>query len=76
VRRNKLDLLVILLPFLRPIRVLGTARGLRVLRSVRAATFLGRAMAGWMESWDGLPPLSFNVGSYVPEGTSGGAAFA
>jgi voltage-gated potassium channel len=44
VRQNKIDLLVILLPFLRPLRVVRSARALRVLRAARAAAFLGRSI--------------------------------
>jgi voltage-gated potassium channel len=44
VRKNKLDLVVILLPFLRPLRVVRSARAMRVLRAARAATFLGRGL--------------------------------
>lgn len=44
VRNNKVDLVVIVLPFLRPLRVLRSARMLRLLRAVRLATFLARAV--------------------------------
>jgi voltage-gated potassium channel len=44
VRSNKLDLVVILLPFLRPLRVVRSARAMRVLRAARAASFLGRGL--------------------------------
>ena len=44
IRSNKIDLLVVLLPFLRPLRVVRSARGLRVLRAARTATYLGRAI--------------------------------
>lgn len=44
VRSNKVDLVVIVLPFLRPLRVVRSARALRLLRAARAATFLGRAL--------------------------------
>jgi voltage-gated potassium channel len=40
IRRNRLDLVVIVLPFLRPLRVVRSARALRVLRAARAATIL------------------------------------
>jgi voltage-gated potassium channel len=39
---NKIDLLVIVLPFLRPLRVMRSARGLRVLRAGRVVAFIGR----------------------------------
>jgi voltage-gated potassium channel len=42
VRRNKIDLALVVLPFLRPLRLLRSARGLRVLRSVRLLVILGR----------------------------------
>ncbi len=42
-RHNLLDLVVVLLPFLRPLRVMRSARALRLLRAGRAMTFLGRA---------------------------------
>jgi voltage-gated potassium channel len=42
VKGNKIDLLVIVLPFLRPLRVVRSARALRVLRAGRAVAFLGR----------------------------------
>lgn len=45
VKTNKLDLVVILLPFLRPLRVIRSARALRVLRAARAVTFLGRGLS-------------------------------
>lgn len=41
---NKIDLLVIALPFLRPLRVIRSARALRLLRSLRAVAFIGRGM--------------------------------
>lgn len=44
VASNKIDLVVIALPFLRPLRVVRSARMLRVLRAARAATFLGRGI--------------------------------
>ena len=44
VKRNKIDLLVIVIPFLRPLRVVRSARALRVLRAARAASSLGRAI--------------------------------
>jgi voltage-gated potassium channel len=43
VKGNKIDLVVIVLPFLRPLRVVRSARALRVLRAARVASFLGRA---------------------------------
>lgn len=42
VKRNKIDLLVIVLPFLRPLRVMRSARALRVLRAARVVAFVGR----------------------------------
>ncbi len=39
VKRNKIDLVIIVLPFLRPLRVVRSARALRVLRAGRAAAF-------------------------------------
>lgn len=44
VKRNKIDLLVVVIPFLRPLRVMRSARALRVLRAVRVMAFLGRGM--------------------------------
>jgi voltage-gated potassium channel len=41
-KRNKIDLLVIVLPFLRPLRVMRSARALRVLRAARVVAFIGR----------------------------------
>jgi voltage-gated potassium channel len=41
---NKIDLVVIALPFLRPLRVVRSARALRVLRAARGATFLIRGI--------------------------------
>jgi voltage-gated potassium channel len=41
-RRNLLDLAIVVLPFLRPLRVVRSARALRLLRAGRAAAFLGR----------------------------------
>src|SRR5438067_2343978 len=41
-KRNKIDLLVIVLPFLRPLRVMPSARALRVLRAARVVAFIGR----------------------------------
>jgi hypothetical protein len=42
VKRNKIDLLVIVLPFLRPLRVVRSARALGVLRAARVVSFIGR----------------------------------
>jgi voltage-gated potassium channel len=42
VKQNKIDLLVIVLPFLRPLRVVRSARALRVLRAARVVAFIGR----------------------------------
>jgi voltage-gated potassium channel len=39
---NKVDLLIIVLPFLRPLRVLRSARAMRVLRAAKGAAFLLR----------------------------------
>lgn len=44
VRSNKIDLLVIALPFLRPLRVVRSARTVQLLRTARAAAFFGRAL--------------------------------
>lgn len=44
IRSNKIDLVVIVLPFLRPLRVVRSARGLRLLRAVKATAFLVRAL--------------------------------
>ena len=44
VSRNKIDLVVIVLPFLRPLRVLRSARMLRLLRAARLASVIGRAL--------------------------------
>jgi len=41
-RRNLLDLAIVILPFLRPLRVIRSARALRLLRSGRAVVFLSR----------------------------------
>lgn len=43
-KQNKIDLLVVVIPFLRPLRVMRSARALRVLRAVRVMAFLGRGM--------------------------------
>lgn len=45
VRSNKVDLLVVILPFLRPLRVVRSARSMRLLRAARASTLLGRAFS-------------------------------
>jgi len=42
VQRNVFDLLIVVLPFLRPLRVFRSARGLRLLRAGRAVGFMGR----------------------------------
>lgn len=44
IRGNLIDLAVIVLPFLRPLRVARSARALRVLRAAPAATALGRSI--------------------------------
>lgn len=44
IRSNKIDLVVIVLPFLRPLRLVRSARALRLLRAARATTFLVRAL--------------------------------
>ena len=44
VRTNKIDLLVVVLPFLRPLRVARSARALRLLRAARLASLLGRTL--------------------------------
>jgi voltage-gated potassium channel len=43
VRGNIVDLLLVVIPFLRPIRVMRSARALRLLRAARLAVLLGRA---------------------------------
>ena len=42
-RHNLFDLLIVALPFLRPLRVIRSARSERLLQTGRATTFLGRA---------------------------------
>lgn len=42
VKNNKIDLLVVLIPFLRPLRVARSARALRVLRAARLVAFVAR----------------------------------
>ncbi len=49
VRSNKVDLLIVALPFLRPLRIVRSARGLRILRAARASTFLGRGIGAFGE---------------------------
>lgn len=44
VRTHKVDLLIVVLPFLRPLHVARSARALRILRAARASTFLGRGI--------------------------------
>ena len=44
IRSNKVDLVVIVLPFLRPFRILRSARSVRLLRAARGATFLLRGI--------------------------------
>lgn len=44
IRSNVFDLLIVALPFLRPLRVVRSARMLRLLRAGRAAAFLARGM--------------------------------
>ena len=44
IKRNKIDLLVVVIPFLRPLRVMRSARGLRVLRAARLASSLARVI--------------------------------
>ena len=46
VKANLIDLGIVLLPFLRPLRVARSARALRVLRAARVLIFLGRATKG------------------------------
>src|SRR5207237_9999748 len=41
-RHNLLDLAIVVLPFLRPLRVIRSARALRLLRAGRAVTFMVR----------------------------------
>lgn len=42
VKTNKIDLLIVLVPFLRPLRIARSARALRVLRAARAGVYLVR----------------------------------
>jgi voltage-gated potassium channel len=42
---NKIDLVVVVIPFLRPLRVARSARAVRVLRAARAGVFLVRAVS-------------------------------
>jgi voltage-gated potassium channel len=49
VRSNKIDLLIVVLPFLRPLRVVRSTRALRILRAARATTFLGRGLGAFRE---------------------------
>ncbi|HYO61453.1 MAG TPA: ion channel [Actinomycetota bacterium] len=49
VRGNKIDLLIVVLPFLRPLRVVRSARGLRILRAALASTFIGRGTVAFGE---------------------------
>lgn len=44
VRRNLVDLAVVIIPLLRPLRVLQSARAIRLLRAARAAAFLLRGV--------------------------------
>jgi len=44
VRHNLFDLLIVVLPFLRPLRVIRSARAARLLRAGRATSFLGRGV--------------------------------
>lgn len=44
VKTNKLDLLVVVLPFLRPLRVARSARAVRLLRAARSAALFARAL--------------------------------
>lgn len=48
VKSNKIDLLVVIVPFLRPLRVLRSARALRVLRAARVGTFLARGVKAFV----------------------------
>jgi voltage-gated potassium channel len=43
-RHNVIDLAIVILPFLRPLRVVRSARALRLLRAGRGATFLFRGL--------------------------------
>lgn len=43
VKRNKIDLVVVALPLLRPLRIARSARALRILRAARLVTFVGRS---------------------------------
>lgn len=42
VRSNKIDLVVVVLPFLRPLRIARSARALRILRAARLVVFVAR----------------------------------
>ncbi len=44
VKTNKIDLVVIVLPFLRPLRVIRSARVLRLLRAARIVALVGRGV--------------------------------
>lgn len=44
VKSNKIDLFVVVVPFLRPLRIARSARALRVLRAARAGVFLVRGV--------------------------------
>lgn len=44
IRRNLVDLAVVLIPFLRPLRVARSTRMLRLLRLAALSAFLGRAL--------------------------------
>ena len=44
VRNNKIDLVVVLVPFLRPLRVVRSARALRVIRAARGVSLLARGL--------------------------------
>jgi voltage-gated potassium channel len=49
IRNNKLDVVIIILPFLRPLRVVRSARSLRLLRAARTTTLLGRGLKAGSE---------------------------
>jgi voltage-gated potassium channel len=48
-RHNLFDLLIVVLPFLRPLRVVRSARALRLLRAGRAVAFMGRGVQSGRE---------------------------
>ena len=45
VKNNKIDLVVVIVPFLRPLRIARSARALRLLRAARLTTFVARGVS-------------------------------